>query len=351
MNQVDYYDYKLPEELIAYYPNDMRDSSRMLVLDSKTGDVKIRNFSNIIDYLDAGDSLVLNNTKVIKARLYGHKNGSGAKIQIMLISPEKEHAFLWKAYIKPGKRVKEGTQILLEKINENSDTENWIKVIRHNEDGSYIVKFDALDVYELIDEIGHIPLPPYIKREEDFSDADRYQTVYSKISGAVAAPTAGLHFSEDILTKIQNKGINKIELTLHVGAGTFKPISVTDIEDHKMHSEEYFLDEASANMINKTKKNNKKIISVGTTSTRVLETLGDENGVVKPDSGWTDIFIYPPYKPKVVDMLLTNFHLPKSTLLMLVSAFAGRDNIMKAYQIAIENKMRFYSYGDCMLIL
>ncbi|HJO94144.1 MAG TPA: tRNA preQ1(34) S-adenosylmethionine ribosyltransferase-isomerase QueA [Victivallales bacterium] len=351
MNKVDDYDYKLPEELIAYYPNDMRDSSRMLVLDSKTGDLEIRNFSDIIDYLNDGDSLVLNNTKVIKARLYGHKNGSGAKIQIMLISSEKEHAFLWKAYIKPGKRVKEGTHILLEEVNGNSDLENWIKVVRHNDDGSYIVKFDALDVYDLIDEIGHIPLPPYIKREEDFSDADRYQTVYSKVSGAVAAPTAGLHFSEDILNRIQDKGVNKVELTLHVGAGTFKPISVTDIEDHKMHSEEFFLDKSSAEMINRTKMNGNKILSVGTTSTRVLETLGDKNGTVKPDSGWTDIFIYPPYKPKIVDMLLTNFHLPKSTLLMLVSAFAGRDNIMKAYQLAIENKMRFYSYGDCMLIL
>jgi S-adenosylmethionine:tRNA ribosyltransferase-isomerase len=351
MNSVDFYDYKLPEELIAYYPNDMCESSRMLVLDSKTGNIEIKNFSNIFDYLDAGDSLVVNNTKVIKARLYGHKNGSGARIQVMLISPIKEHAFLWKAYIKPGKRVKEGTQILLEERDENSGVENWIKVIRHNDDGSYIVKFDTLDIYKLIDEVGHIPLPPYIKREEEFSDADRYQTVYSKVTGAVAAPTAGLHFSKDILSKIQNKGINKIELTLHVGAGTFKPISVTEIEDHKMHSEEYFLDENSADMINKTKLNNKKIISVGTTSTRVLETLGDEHGVVTSASGWTDIFIYPPYKPKVVDILLTNFHLPKSTLLMLVSAFAGRDNIMRAYQTAIDNKMRFYSYGDCMLII
>jgi len=352
INSLAAYDFTLPEELIASYPKDRRDSSSMLVLDKLTGKIKIRSFTAIIDYLSAGDCLVVNNTKVIKARLFGLKEGAGANIESMLIAPVNSSNKVWSCFIKPGKRVKEGTRVkLTSNFRTNKNEDAWYTVIKKSVDGAFEICFDTDNVPEILENFGNIPLPPYLKRDAEPDDEIRYQTVYSKTSGAVAAPTAGLHFTPEILNKLLEKGVNIAELTLHVGAGTFQPVNTENIFDHKMHSEEYFMSDKAAEVINKTKASGKKILSVGTTTTRVLETLAVENGFVKACCGWTDIFLYPPYKPKVVDMLLTNFHLPKSTLLMLVSTFAGRENVLNAYQKAIEAKLCFYSYGDCMLLV
>lgn len=352
MNQLKLYDYNLPEVLIAYYPSVERDSSRMLVLDRASGEMHIKSFSEIYTYFSSGDCLVLNNTQVIKGRLYGKKEVTNANVEVMLISPLASDIKSWSCLIKPGKRVKPGTKVFLaaNKVS-NEILSSYFTVISAGDDGTYVIEFSSGDIYEIMEKIGHIPLPPYIKRDDDFSDIERYQTVYSKVKGAVAAPTAGLHFTKDILNKISGKGVSIAELTLHVGAGTFKPVQVEDIKNHKMHSEEYFLNESSSKLINKTKRCGHKVAAVGTTSVRVLESLALEDGIVKNGKGWTDIFISPPYEFKTVDMLLTNFHLPKSTLLMLVSAFAGLDNILAAYEYAIKEKMRFFSYGDCMLII
>ena len=350
MFNVDAYDYNLPEELIAEFPKKDRDSSKMLVLNRSLEDFEIKQFSSIIDYLNPNDCIVLNNTKVLKARFFGLKKETGARIEAMLISPSKDSEKKWNCFIKPGKRVKSGTRVKLVNDNRSGVDEEWYTVLEHKQDGSYVIELDSDNVDSVFVEYGNIPLPPYIKRKAEKSDETRYQTVYSKKPGAVAAPTAGLHFTDEILKKIERKGVKKAELTLHVGAGTFQPVSVVDIKDHKMHSEEFFLSEETAELINGTKKNGGRIIAVGTTSTRVLETLADDDGLVRSGYGWTDIFLYPPYKPKVVDVLLTNFHLPKSTLLMLVSTFVPREKILEAYQYAINNKMRFYSYGDCMLL-
>lgn len=352
MNQLKFYDYNLPEELIAYYPSPERDSSRMLVLDRASGKMHIKSFSEICDYFSSGDCLVLNNTQVIKGRLYGKKEITNANVEVMLISPLPSDTKKWACLIKPGKRVKPGTKVFLTTNKASVETSNnYFIVTSAEQDGSYVIEFNSSDIYEIMEKIGHIPLPPYIKREDDFSDIERYQTVYSKIKGAVAAPTAGLHFTKDILNKISENGVSVAELTLHVGAGTFKPVQVEDIRMHKMHSEEYFLNESSSNLINNAKLCGHKVAAVGTTSVRVLESLALADGTVKSGKGWTDIFICSPYKFKTVDILLTNFHLPKSTLLMLVSAFAGLDNILAAYEYAIKEKMRFFSYGDCMLII
>ncbi len=351
MHNVNDYDYFLPEDLIAAYPCDKRDESRMLILDRNSGETKIKPFSSIAEYLTPEDCFVINNTKVIKARLFGFKEGIGAKIESMLISPLDATNKKWSCFIKPGKRVKTGTRVKLIDVNCNSGVEEWYTVLGKSKEGSFEIIFDSDDVYNVIDEYGSIPLPPYLKREAEPEDIERYQTVYSKELGAVAAPTAGLHFTPKILKEIEAKGVKVAELTLHVGAGTFQPVSVDNILEHKMHSEQYLLSKGSANIINEIKKRGGKVLAVGTTTTRVLETLATEDGFVKEGTGWTEIFLYPPYKPKVVDMLLTNFHLPKSTLLMLVSTFAGRDNILKAYQKAIEARFRFYSYGDCMLLV
>ena len=350
LNNLSAYDYHLPEELIASYPCDKRDSSRMLVLNRLTGETQIKGFVSIIDYLSQGDCLVVNNTKVIKARLFGLKEGTGAKIESMLITPVDGSNKVWTCFMKPGKRVKEGTRVKLISTVLDSKEEAWYTVLKKSDDGAFEIGFDSDNVHEILEKYGKIPLPPYLKREAEPEDEERYQTVYSKASGAVAAPTAGLHFTPEILKKITDKGVNIAELTLHVGAGTFQPVNVDNINDHKMHSEEFFLSERTAAVINKTKESGGKIVAIGTTTTRVLETLADDNGFVKAGCGWTDIFLHPPYTPKIVDMLLTNFHLPKSTLLMLVSTFAGRENLFKAYQKAIESKLRFYSYGDCMLL-
>ncbi len=352
MNQLKFYDYSLPEELIAYYPSPQRDASRMLVLDKSSGNIHIESFNGILNYFSSGDCLVLNNTQVIKGRLYGKKEITSANVEVMLINQAHSSAKRWSCLIRPGKRVKPGTKVFL--VNNKASSSHstvYFTVLSSEEDGTYIVEFSAENVYELMDCFGHIPLPPYIKREDDFSDIERYQTVYSKIKGAVAAPTAGLHFTKEILNKITENGVSIAELTLHVGAGTFKPVQAEDLKNHKMHSEEYFLNEFNSGLINRTKLAGHKIAAVGTTSVRVLESLTSEDGIVRNGEGWTDIFIRPPYKFKTVDILLTNFHLPKSTLLMLVSAFAGLDNIMTAYQYAIKEKMRFFSYGDCMLII
>jgi S-adenosylmethionine:tRNA ribosyltransferase-isomerase len=352
MYNIDAYDYDLPEELIADFPKEDRASSRMLVLNRDSGEFEIKEFSSIIEYLNPNDCVVVNNTKVLKARFFGLKEGAGARIEAMLISPTKDSEKKWNCFIKPGKRVKCGTRVKLISDNETfHSTDEWYTVLEHKEDGSFVIELESDKIDSVFEKFGNIPLPPYIKRKAEKSDESRYQTVYSKEPGAVAAPTAGLHFTDEILNELENKGVGKAELTLHVGAGTFQPVSVDNIKDHKMHSEEFFLSEESADMINNTKKNGGRIIAIGTTSTRVLETLADSDGYVKAGYGWTDIFIYPPQKPKVVDLLLTNFHLPKSTLIMLVSTFAGREKVLEAYQYAINNKMRFYSYGDCMLIL
>ena len=352
MNNLDAYDYNLPEELIACYPREKRDSSRMLVLDKLTGEIQIKSFVSIIDYLSPGDCLVVNNTRVIKARLFGMKERTGANIEAMLIAPVNGSNKVWSCFIKPGKRVRVGTRVMLTpNNNSNINEEAWYTVIKKSIEGAFEICFDSGNVPEILEKYGNIPLPPYLKRDAEPDDEVRYQTVYSKASGAVAAPTAGLHFTPEILKKISEKGVNIAELTLHVGAGTFQPVSAENILEHKMHSEEYVLSNQAALIINKAKASGGKILAVGTTTTRVLETLAVGDGSVKACCGWTDIFLYPPYKPKVVDMLLTNFHLPKSTLLMLVSTFAGRENVLNAYQKAIEAKLCFYSYGDCMLLV
>lgn len=352
MNNVNAYDYYLPKELIAYYPLEDRGASKMLVVDRRKQSFVIKQFSDIVDYMNIGDCFVINNTKVLKARIFGKKDGVGAKVEAMLLSPLSEDKTLWKCFIKPGKRVKNGIRIKLFSLtNEKCLKQEWCTVVNKHEDGTFGIKFDAKDINSIFENYGNMPLPPYIKREATVLDDNIYQTVYSKIPGAVAAPTAGLHFTNEVLRKLQEKGVNKAELTLHVGAGTFQPISVEKIEDHKMHSEEYFMSKETANLVNNTKQNGKKILAVGTTTTRVLEALVDNNGLVQYGFGRTNIFIYPPYQPKVVDMLLTNFHLPKSTLLMLVSAFATSEIILDAYKFAIKENFRFYSYGDCMLLI
>lgn len=351
MNDLDCYDYSLPEGLIAYRPAEKRECSKMLVLNKNTGEIILREFSDIIEYLNPRDCVVLNNTKVIKGRLFGRKDKTGALIETMIIGPNS-NGKTWNCFLKPGKRVKSDTKIYLQESRNSTQTSSTFYTVNSiNSDGTYTIDFNDSNIYGILDKFGHIPLPPYIKREDEAADFERYQTVYSKISGAVAAPTAGLHFSERVLNQLAEKKVNRAELTLHVGAGTFKPVQEQDLSKHKMHSEEFIITKGCADLINDTRKNGKKILAVGTTSLRVLETQTTDNGITADGFGWTDIFIRPPYKIKAADMLLTNFHLPKSTLLMLVSALAGLNNILKAYDFAIKSKMRFYSYGDCMLII
>lgn len=340
MKTKDFY-YNLPEELIAQHPLEDRAESKLLVLDKITGEIQHRRFKNIIEYLNPGDTLVLNDTRVLPARLFGNRLGKEESIEVLLLKRiEKDK---WETLVKPGKKMKVGTVI------EFGDGILKGEVLSLGEEGTRIIDFKYEGIFEeVLDQLGEMPLPPYIT--EKLEDKERYQTVYSKNLGSAAAPTAGLHFTKELLKEIESKGINIVYLTLHVGLGTFRPVKVDDINDHHMHSEYYELSEEAANIINMTKKNGGRIISVGTTSTRTLETIGCEDGTVNPKSGWTDIFIYPGYKFKVVDALITNFHLPESTLMMLVSAFASRDIIMNAYQIAIENNYRFFSFGDAMFL-
>ena len=339
--RTDDFDFNLPEELIAQTPIEKRDNSRLLVVDRKDNSLEHRHFSDIVDYLEEGDSLVLNDTKVMPARLLGVKEETNAVIEVLLLKDLGDNK--WECLTKPAKRIKIGTVV--------SFGNGLLKAecISLGEEGirEFKLIYEGI-LYEILDKLGEMPLPPYI--HEKLEDKDRYQTVYAKNVGSAAAPTAGLHFTHDLLERIKEKNINIVYVTLHVGLGTFRPVSVEDVTSHKMHSEFYMMSEESAEILNKTKSLGKKIISVGTTSTRTLETIMNLYGEFKECSGWTDIFIYPGYKFKAVDNLMTNFHLPKSTLVMLVSALAGKELIMKAYNEAIINKYRFFSFGDSMLI-
>lgn len=335
------FDFYLPEELIAQHPLEKRDTSRLMVLDKETGKIEHKVFKDIIDYLNEGDTLVLNNTRVMPARLIGAKEGTGGKIEFLLL--KRLEGDKWECLAKPGKSAKPGRRF------EFGDGKLKCEVLEVLETGNRIVEFEYEGIFEeVLDALGEMPLPPYI--HEKLDDKERYQTVYSKETGSAAAPTAGLHFTEELLKKIEDKGVNIAYITLHVGLGTFRPVKVETIDKHVMHSEFYQLSKETADIINNTKKNGKRVISVGTTSTRTLETIADENGVVRECSGWTNIFIYPGYKFKVVDNLITNFHLPESTLIMLVSALAGKEHVLNAYNEAVKEKYRFFSFGDAMFI-
>ncbi|MEG0770623.1 MAG: tRNA preQ1(34) S-adenosylmethionine ribosyltransferase-isomerase QueA [Clostridia bacterium] len=331
--------FELPEKLIAQSPLDKRDTSRLLVLNKETGEITDKHFFDILDYLDKGDCLVLNDTKVIPARLYGTKKETGAKVEVVLLEAQSEK--IWKALVRPGKKLRDNAEIYF------SDKLS-AKIITTIEGGTRLIEFYFEgNFYEILDEIGNMPLPPYITKKLD--DNNKYQTVYAKYEGSAAAPTAGLHFTKELLDKVAQKGVKVTYITLHVGLGTFRPVKTDNILDHKMHSEKYFITEESAKIINDTKAAGGKIISVGTTSTRTLEA-NTEDGILKSGSGSTEIFIYPPYKFKMVDRLITNFHLPESTLIMLVSALSTREYILNAYNYAVQNEYRFFSFGDAMLI-
>ena len=344
------YDYELPEELIAQLPADKRENSRMLVLDKSNQTIEHYHFYDIVDLIDENSILVLNNTKVLPARLYGVKEETGAKIEVFLLEKNDNSEKIWKCLIKPSKRVKPDTTITV-------CDELSVKVIEPLEDiGEWLVEliYDG-DLTDILHRVGNIPLPPYIERKlqtEDIKklDFERYQTVYAKDEGSVAAPTAGLHFTQEILDKLSAKGVEIVYVTLNVGMGTFRPVKCNRVEDHIMHSETFEITQDAADKINEAKRQRKNIIAVGTTSVRTLETAYQKYGCIKACHDSSKLFIYPPYEFKVVDRLITNFHLPKSTLLMLVSAFAGKDFIFKAYKEAIDNKYRFFSYGDCMFI-
>jgi S-adenosylmethionine:tRNA ribosyltransferase-isomerase len=346
------FDYNLPEELIAQYPAVKRDASRMLVLDRKTGECEIHAFADIVNYLAPGDGLIFNDTRVMSARMYGIKNGTpgSARVELLLVSALDEARQTWNALVKPGKRVRPGTRIkLLDKTDKLPAEGDWVAVQEKCNDGSYVIRFDSDDNDRLQELYGHMPLPPYIKRDDESGDIERYQTIFAREKGAVAAPTAGLHFTPAIRQALKSKGILEAAVTLHVGPGTFRPVSVDNVLDHKMHTENFSLSSQTANAINNIHKSGHKVMAVGTTTVRVLESCVKNRQVVAKN-GSTDIFLYPPYKPQAVDMLLTNFHLPKSTLLMLVSTFADREMVLNAYEVAKKAKMRFYSYGDCMLL-
>jgi len=339
--KTDDFDFDLPEELIAQTPIEHRDESRMLVLDKQTGNIEHKHFNDIIDYLEKGDTLVLNDTKVMPARLYGVKEDTDAHIEVLMLKDLGNNE--WECLTKPAKRVKIGTVISF------GDGLLKAKCTEINEEGIRVFKliYEGI-LYEILDKLGEMPLPPYI--HEKLKDKNRYQTVYAKVIGSAAAPTAGLHFTKELLKKIEEKGINVEYITLHVGLGTFRPVNVEDVTKHKMHSEFYQMSKETADVLNKAKKEGRRIISVGTTSTRTLETIMNLYGEFKECSGWTDIFIYPGYEFKAIDSLITNFHLPKSTLVMLVSALATKENIMKAYNEAIKERYRFFSFGDSMFI-
>ena len=343
------FDYELPEDLIAQRPADRRDGSRMMTLDRTTGATDILPFPRITDFLQPGDAMIFNDTRVLRGRMFARKNGdpAGAKFELLLV--EDLGGGHWKALLKPGKRALPGVRAcLLDQAGElNPDGDEFTVVGRRDEEAFEIVFSGDAAVFQA--KYGHVPLPPYIKRGDENADGERYQTVYAAKPGAVAAPTAGLHFTPELLDELDRKGVRRAAVTLHVGPGTFKPVSVDDVSQHRMHEEEFFLPEATARLVEETHRAGHRVLAVGTTTVRVLESRADEQGRLTPGHGRTDIFLYPPYRPRTADMLLTNFHLPKSTLLMLVSCYADREKVLTAYREAIANKMRFYSYGDCML--
>ncbi|MFQ9150468.1 MAG: tRNA preQ1(34) S-adenosylmethionine ribosyltransferase-isomerase QueA [Blautia sp.] len=340
MKTSDFY-YDLPEELIAQDPLEDRSASRLMVLDKNTGKIQHHIFKEIVHYLNPGDCLVINDTKVIPARLYGAKVGTDAKIEVLLLKRKENN--IWETLVKPGKKAKIGTRISF------GDGLLMGEVVDIVEEGNRLIQFSYDGIFEeILDKLGQMPLPPYITHQ--LKDKNRYQTVYAKHNGSAAAPTAGLHFTPELLEEIKAKGVNIAHVTLHVGLGTFRPVKVEDVTQHHMHSEFYVVEEDQAALINETKKKGGKIISVGTTSLRTLESASSEDGILKAGSGWTDIFIYPGYRFKIVDRLITNFHLPESTLIMLVSALAGKEHIMEAYEEAVKDKYRFFSFGDAMFI-
>ncbi|MDF2865457.1 MAG: queA [Clostridia bacterium] len=333
--------YDLPQELIAQTPLLERSKSKMMVLDKVTGEIEHKSFENILEYINNGDTIVLNDTRVIPARIFGHRENKEEIIEFLLTKQLENDN--WETLVKPGRKAKIGTVIV---FGENLLTAEVIDILP---EGERIIKFKYDGIFnEILDTLGTMPLPPYIT--EKLEDKERYQTVYNKIAGSAAAPTAGLHFTKDIITKLEEKGVNVAYVTLHVGIGTFRPVKVDDVLNHKMHSESFSIDSNTASIINETKKRGNKVICVGTTSCRVLESATDENGIIHSMKKDTDIFIYPGYKFKMVDKLLTNFHLPESTLIMLVSALSNKDIILNAYKEAVKNKYRFFSFGDCMFI-
>lgn len=341
--KLDLFDFDLPEELIAQTPLLERTSSRLMVLNKTTGDISHHTFKDVKDYLQPGDCLVLNDTRVLPARLHGEKEGTGANIEVLLLKQGDED--VWETLVKPAKRVKEGTRIvfgngLLSAV-----------CVGTSDHGGRMLQFEYEGIfYEILDQLGEMPLPPYIKEQLD--DKERYQTVYARESGSAAAPTAGLHFTEALLEEIKQKGVHIVFITLHVGLGTFRPVNVEDIDKHEMHAEFYQMTKETAELLNKVSDQGGRIVSVGTTSTRTLETIASaNNGRFTESSGWTDIFIYPGYEFKGIDGMITNFHLPKSTLIMLVSALAGRENVLHAYNEAVRERYRFFSFGDAMLII
>ncbi|MGH4137466.1 tRNA preQ1(34) S-adenosylmethionine ribosyltransferase-isomerase QueA [Clostridium sp.] len=340
MKVKDFY-FDLPKELIAQHPLEKRDESRLMVVNKSNKQIEHKHFKNIIDYLNPGDCLVLNDTRVLPARLLGVKEGTGGKMEFLLLKRlDVNH---WETLVKPGKKAKIGTMFIF------GDGELKAEIMSVSEGGSRIVRFEFEGIFEeVLDKLGEMPLPPYIT--EKLEDKERYQTVFSKAIGSAAAPTAGLHFTEDLLKQIKAKGVHLAFVTLHIGLGTFRPVKADTVEEHEMHSEYYMLSSETAAVINEVKDKGGRIIAVGTTSNRTLESIADDNGRVEEKSGWTDIFIYPGYKFKIVDAIITNFHLPESTLIMLVCAFAGQDLIMGAYDMAVKEKYRFFSFGDAMFL-
>lgn len=339
---IEAFDYHLPESLIAQTPLKNRDESRLLILGRQSGDIEHQHFKDVIDYLESGDTLVLNDTRVMPARLFGLKEETGAKVEMLMLTQIEGND--WEVLLKPAKRIKVGNRLTF------GEGKIVAECIKELDQGGRIMRlhYDGI-LQERLDELGEMPLPPYIKERLD--DQDRYQTVYAKASGSAAAPTAGLHFTDELLANIRDKGVNIAFITLHVGLGTFRPVSVDNIDDHEMHSEYYQMDSETADLLNETKERGNRIISVGTTSTRTLETIMQSNDKFVLQSGWTDIFIFPGFTFKAIDGLITNFHLPKSTLVMLVSAFSSRDNILNAYNQAVSSEYRFFSFGDAMLII
>ena len=334
--------YDLPEELIAQDPLEDRTASRLLVLNRETGAIEHKIFSDVIDYLNEGDCLVINNTRVIPARLIGEKEDTGGKVEVLLLKRRAND--VWETLVKPGKKLRPGARVTF------GDGRLKAEILEIAEEGNRLVRFYYEGIFEeILDSLGEMPLPPYITHK--LEDKEMYQTVYAKYDGSAAAPTAGLHFTKELLSKIEEKGIKIASITLHVGLGTFRPVKVDDVNNHHMHTEWYEVNAEAADIINETKRNGGRVICVGTTSCRTIESVADENGYMKAKTGETDIFIYPGYKFKVMDGLITNFHLPESTLVMLVSAFAGKENVLSAYETAVKEKYRFFSFGDAMILI